>query len=201
MSHSLQKLRDLLFPPKITGNNTTFSMVTGDQLISAAYFEIEGLRSKLCHQSAMLAEALKLKNDALKELEAARIVTQSVHDSVPARFTTLAVADAVRALSQALREAEQLCIGYDKRAMHLATALEEAQAELKRLKPPEPKFRVGQVVHSAIGKSAGKIGEVKHHSYMGSLEINFGDGWYYRLDNYSAWWHESKLRALTDDEK
>ena len=80
----------------------------------------------------------------------------------------------------------------------LRKELSEAREELRILKPPESRFRIGQVVHSIEGKSAGKITKRVYKPVNDSFHQA---GWLYMLENHSCSWHESKLRALTDEEK
>jgi hypothetical protein len=70
----------------------------------------------------------------------------------------------------------------------LGAELEKLKAELIRLRPPTPKFRVGQVVRNGLESFIQITG--CHNSSVGL--------WY---DHKGGCTHENNLRALTDDEK
>ena len=119
-------------------------------LVTRACEEIESLREKLDCQSAVLAEALKAKNDALAQLDTECYRQQN--------------------LSQEVRYLQQ---------------------ELAKLKPPEPKFRVSQVVR--YGHGFYQISSMRTNAITSSK-------WEYQMP-FVGWVFETDLRALTDEEK
>jgi hypothetical protein len=77
------------------------------------------------------------------------------------------------------------------------------EAELQKLRPPEPKFRVGQVVartptiHTHL---TCKIKAMEHSSkWCSNASKDVGEWWY--KDFQDQWAKESDLRALTEEER
>jgi hypothetical protein len=147
--------------------------LSGDDntVFGEAYLEITSLRHKLDRQSTQLAEALKLKNDAFS------------------REATI-----IHQLEQARRERDEANLRTQQACKKLSDELVEVKAQLKKLQPLEPRFRVGQVVMS-------------HHVTYGycAMQISksrFVEGVYKYTCSITGLEHtESNLRALKDDEK
>lgn len=165
-----REMVELLFPKK----GPRYHWPDSESIFTVAIREITQLRKTLCAQSTNLAEALKLKNDALERVA---LKKNELHKQNRTIIDLKACAEA--------------------ELLRLTKENNNLREELAKLKPPEPKFRVGQVVHALTGKSAGKITKREHNPDVEWL----GEGWCYWLENYATWWHESRLRALTSDER
>jgi len=128
--------------------------------------EIEQLQNKLNRQSEHLAQALKEKNDAVR-LESRAIATYHAIQVDNAKLrTTIESQD---------REIAQL------------------KDELGNLRPPEPKFKLNQVVK--------KLGD--HNAFTIHQRQYKQDSWWYsnqRVAHVDKWYRESQFRKLTPEE-
>jgi hypothetical protein len=171
-------------------------------LYRAAINEISGLREKLSRQSTMLAEALKEKNEALRRESSTTCTKDALkkeHEEqlvqirlqLPIRFLHVPLIQAVKGLVAQERKAQEDL----KEATELLDVkteeLDERLKELEKLRPSEPKFRVGQVVH--WGGQFLKIFDRKVNAISPSI-------WEYKVQNI-GWQFEEGLKALTDEER
>jgi hypothetical protein len=180
-----QALVDLLFPSKQRGNTLTFTCVLDGQLFLVARNEIEGLRHKLNRQSTMLAEALKERDEEWarsQRLNAANVHLQAQLDNV------VLEKNVVNGVLSNVREANA----------RLVESESKLKDELARLKPPVPKFRVGQVV-TVLG---GELWPYTAPYTIKIVKVTNEHGRYKYTCSITGLNHEEvNLRGLTDEEK
>jgi hypothetical protein len=133
-------------------------------------------------QSKALAEALKIKNEAL-DLYAA----QSASNSEMGR-------EIVR-LQGKLREADEKLLDVHKQYGKIGNDILRSYIEnLSTEELPEPKFKIHQIV-TGVGRP--------HKVNSRELKMTVGGSyaWFYTLEYYQGIVHENLLRELTEEEK
>lgn len=143
------------------------------------------LEAKLNRQSTHLAEALKLKNDALE-------VLRHVKCALPIFVLEPDVLKAVKSFVEVYKHVNKQAIDTGTRNSELVKQVLELTKEVQALRPIPPKFRVDQVV--AWGHRFCKIVDRQLNSITPSK-------WEYRLLPNVGWVFEDDIRALEDSEK
>lgn len=146
----------------------------------SCYCGCYGLKQTLIRQSEQLALALKAKNEALAQLNGLDALGRDLGVAPGHRHEIPTLATALRELQDSV----QL----------LRTDLATAQKELAQLRPPEAKFRIGQVVRVTNGHS-------EYFRKLTRCSFNRLTQAYDYLDNRGAVHAEGFLEALNDDEK
>lgn len=180
-----QKLKELLLPLGTIPDGL-------DSLLETAGLEIMALRETIVSQKNGLA----FKQT---ELDQRNVSLGAIKADLQAANTLL---EHERLIVRSQRDANTRLIDEEAKLNHevmrLRAELVAKNAELARLRPPEPKFRVGQVV---VRIDNGNSYTVRHR------QRNIWSGqWEYcnckcAPSCYIEWTPEAQLRALTDEEK
>jgi hypothetical protein len=134
------------------------------------------------HAEEVLDKQLRLVDDLT-----AQIVTLQ-----KTRYQWAKELDAKEAL---LKEQASRLASKDFRIVELEEDVEALEAELKALKPPEPRFHVGQVVARVPAMYENLVCKIKETCYYSEPKK-----WWYR--DYNGQWHkEDELRELTESER
>jgi hypothetical protein len=202
-SPAFSPLVKLLYPSGLPGS------ATDSDVFGQAFLEITSLRHKLEDQGQLLALTIKKRNDAYAQLEfkqaaldARNKTLSDLHVQIGNLKVRLHVAssecdelkDLKGRLEVATRDRDHLHKQLNEVKEDLArklSVIDLLNKELARYRPPEAKFRVGQVVCSDEDSEYLKIGQHR-----------FRDGRHeYYFEACMDWIEEGTLTALTEKEK
>lgn len=161
------------------------------EIYKESYYRITALESKCVVQSKRLAEALKLKNDALALIEGLRTTNSEI-----CRQNAQHVVNTER-LANELADTQGLVKSLRFNEARASQELDEARAQLKKLQPSEPKFRMGQVLALVASDNAFRVRHRRCNLQTGVWEYSNRKP----TPNCLEWTAEEKLRGLADAER